>query len=88
MRFKLHDECSRVSTQIEKHGRDCLPENFNMEMYRYPVWHVTDSQKCMSEDGFDNYPTGKAAHVKQIKHPGAGTTVYSLEKAAWEHHKT
>jgi hypothetical protein len=42
----------------------------------------------MSEDGFDNYPTGKAAHVKQIKHPGAGTTVYSLEKAAWEHHKT
>lgn len=49
-----HDDFSRVTSQVAKHGRDYLPESFNLDMASNPVWHETNKQKWLTANGFDH----------------------------------
>jgi hypothetical protein len=60
------DEHSRVTDQIKIHGRDYLPESFNLEMYRYPSWKDNKKELWLTPKGFDNKTGINAAHVLKI----------------------
>lgn len=70
---KTFDEFSRVQDSVTKHGRDHLPESFNMNMYKYPVWKSVQKSKWIDKKGMDIFSGAHAAHVT-IKHPGQGIT--------------
>ena len=67
---KGFDEFSRVNEHVLKTGRNCLPESFNMEMYKFPVWREEKKKKWMSQKGFDNHTGCDSAHVK-VTSPGS-----------------
>ena len=69
---KTYDEFSRVTDKIKQHGRDYLPESFNMDMCRYMKLKDNQKDKWMSPKGFDNHAGVSAPHVVKIKHPGNG----------------
>ena len=72
LRYQKYDDFSRVTSQVAKHGRDCLPENFNLEMAQYPVWHETHKEKWLTSKGFDCNAGAQHNHVKKIHSTGSG----------------
>jgi len=72
MHHQHFDEHSRVTKQIKIHGRDYLPESFNLDLYRYPSWKDDNKTKWLTPKGFDNKSGVDAAHVVKLPCPGSG----------------
>lgn len=72
MVHKTFDEHSRVQGRVIERGRDYLPENFDMDMCRYPVWHKNEPLKWMTKAGFNRFSGVRSNHVRKIQYPGSG----------------
>ena len=75
MHHKVFDEFSRVTENIALHGRDYLPESFNLEMAQYPDWKEDIKEKWITKKGFDTHSGVTSAHALKINYSGAGKTV-------------
>jgi hypothetical protein len=60
---KTFDEFSRVQDSVAKHGKNFLPESFNMNLYKYPVWKTNQKNKWVNKKGMDIFSGVHAAHV-------------------------
>lgn len=87
MHFGATDEFSRVTAAIAQHGRDHLPEGFDLMMCKYPDWKPVNKSQWMSSLGFDTHSGMPAAHNNKMQHPGAGREVMHANSikgnAAW-----
>ena len=71
MHHKKFDDISRVQSTIEQHGRDYLPEPFDLDLCKNPRWRSNDNQKWMTTSGYDLYKGCPSSHVK-LRHSGYG----------------
>lgn len=87
VRHKQFDDTARINDGVRQHGRNCLPESFNTQLYMSPVWRDTKKSKWMSLKGFDTYAGAPAAHVR-LHSSGTGICESHRnsvnEKSAWQ----
>lgn len=69
LKHKLYDEFSRVTESITKHGRDYLPESFDLNLYQNPEFRPCNKSKFKTLKGFDTHSGNHSAHVG-YQHPG------------------
>lgn len=60
-----------MSESVERHGRDYLPESFDLEQVINPQYRPDQPNKWQSSKGFNRHEGMKAAHTRLL-HPGQG----------------
>lgn len=82
---KKFDDAARVTSKVQEHVGS-LPESFNTQMYKYPVWRENKKSKWMSLKGFDTFSGSPANHVR-LHSSGTGMSESHAnavsERSAW-----